>query len=87
MAVLPSAMEETPARRSSVCRNGSKTRKTLPLWKRIRDGGPSTALLGMIAPVSAYRNGSKTRETLPLWRRNGIAMSSRKRTAWVRGGT
>ena len=48
-------------------RNGSESRKTLPLWKVTEMHTASTGILSRIHRFSLFRNGRELREMLPLW--------------------
>ena len=48
-------------------RNGTESRKTLPLWRPPETHTVSTGILGRITGLSSCSNGTESRETLPLW--------------------
>ena len=48
------------------CRNGSKSRDSVPLWKCLFRSTPAVGLLDGIALLFPCRNGSKSRESVPL---------------------
>ena len=51
----------------SSCRNGTESRKLLPLWIPSEAHTVSTDVLGRIHDLSSFRNGTESQETLPLW--------------------
>ncbi|HJB43506.1 MAG TPA: hypothetical protein IAB87_01810 [Candidatus Coprenecus merdipullorum] len=52
----------------SPCRNGSKSRESVPLWKWLFRSTLAVGLLDGIAHPFPCRNGSKSRESVPLWK-------------------
>ena len=52
----------------SPCRNGSKSRDSVPLWKWLFRNTLAVGLLDGIAHPFPCRNGSKSRESVPLWK-------------------
>ena len=50
-------------------RNGTESRKTLPLWKRPETHTTSTGILGRVHDISFFHNGTESRKLLPLWKR------------------
>ena len=51
-------------------RNGTESRKTLPLWIRSRKEIPLRDYAAEVTANREHRNGTKSRETLPLWTRS-----------------
>ena len=54
-------------RRFPLFRNGSESRKMLPLWMALETETASTGVLSRIRRFPLFRNGSELREMLPLW--------------------
>jgi len=52
---------------TTVCRNGTESRDSLPLWNGAERGNGSERPLGGTATKPACRNGTESRESLPLW--------------------
>ena len=65
-----------------LCRNGSKFRESVPLWKALFRSIHSAGLVGGIALLPLCRNGSKFRESVPLWK----ALFRSTRSAGLVGG-
>ena len=56
-------------RQKGTFRNGSKMRKTVPLWKGPGESMASSEFVSMVRQKGTFRNGSEMRETVPLWRK------------------
>ena len=50
------------------CRNGSKSREMVPLWKWEMVGKCPVQPVDVVASGTPCRNGSESRETVPLWK-------------------
>ena len=48
-------------------RNGTESRKLLPLWMPPEAHTASTGILGRVHDLSSFLNGTESRKTLPLW--------------------